>query len=249
MDQIWNCERAARNPNHAVTYLRESGLSQPDVPPQHIAAPAIDFCSPDLWTEATQKIIDDFPTNLQRWTISYCLTCSRTHPFSQSQQLHECRHCILQRRKGMVSKFGMENDMDPGLVCVFPRLSTNQIPEELRNLTQLEEMLIARIYPLMTVYTFHGGQRKGSKHIINFSQNLSWFTTTLPQKPEHIPLTVHRLNLNDDKHYDFRVRRVTVRRGKQGRGVTSPSRAYTTFLTLIHIKLFVLEIPSSLSTP
>jgi hypothetical protein len=61
---------------------------QSSSPPQRIAAPAIDFSSPDLWTDATQKIINDFRTNLQGWTISYCPTCCRTHPFSQSQQLH-----------------------------------------------------------------------------------------------------------------------------------------------------------------
>jgi hypothetical protein len=74
---------------------------------------------------------------------------------------------------------------------------------------------VDRSHPLMTVYTAHGGQRKGSKHVINFPQNLSWFATTLPQKPEHIPLIVRRSNLNDDKHYDFRVRRRKVRRALQ----------------------------------
>ena len=72
-------------------------------------------------------------------------------------------------------------------------------------------MLIARIYPLMTVYTVHGGQRKGSKHVINFPQNVSRLAMSLPQKPENIPLVVRRSNLNDDKHYDFRVRRNKVK--------------------------------------
>src|SRR5271169_1262429 len=71
-------------------------------------------------------------------------------------------------------------------------------------------MLIARIYPLMTVYTVRGGQRKGSKHVINFLQNVSRLATTLPQKPEDIPLIVRRANQTEDKHYDFRVRRGKV---------------------------------------
>jgi len=74
-------------------------------------------------------------------------------------------------------------------------------------LTQLEEMLIARIYPLMTVYTVRGGQRKGSKHVINFPQNVSRLATILPQLPVDMPLIVRRANLTEDKHYDFRVRR------------------------------------------
>src|SRR5271169_1919527 len=76
-------------------------------------------------------------------------------------------------------------------------------------------MLIARIYPLMTVYTVRGGQRKGSKHVINFLQNVSRLATTLPQKPEDIPLIVRRANQTEDKHYDFRVRRGKVQRALQ----------------------------------
>ena len=77
-------------------------------------------------------------------------------------------------------------------------------------MTQLEEMLIARIYPLMTVYTVRGGQRKGSKHVINFPQNVSRLATVLPQLPVDMPLIVRRANLTEDKHYDFRVRRRKV---------------------------------------
>jgi hypothetical protein len=68
-------------------------------------------------------------------------------------------------------------------------------------------MLIARIYPLMTVYTVRGGQRKGSKHVINFPQNVSRLATVLPQLPVDVPLIVRRANLTEEKHYDFRVRR------------------------------------------
>src|SRR5947207_429689 len=73
-------------------------------------------------------------------------------------------------------------------------------------------MIIARIYPLMTVYTVQGRQRKGSKHVINFPQNVSRLATVLPQMPRDIPLVVRRANLNEDKHYDFRVRRSKIER-------------------------------------
>jgi hypothetical protein len=71
-------------------------------------------------------------------------------------------------------------------------------------------MLIARIYPLMTVYTVRGGQRKGSKHVINFPQNVSRLANVLPQLPVDMPLIVRRANLTEDKYYDFRVRRRKV---------------------------------------
>ena len=58
-----------------------------------------------------------------------------------------------------------------------------KVPDELKGLSQLEEMLIARIYPLITVYTVKGGQRKDSKHVINFPQNLNRLATQLPRLP------------------------------------------------------------------
>jgi hypothetical protein len=72
-------------------------------------------------------------------------------------------------------------------------------------------MLIARVYPLMTVYTVKGGQRKGSKHVINFPQNVSRLATELPQLPADMPLIVRRSNIHETRHYDFRVRQHKVR--------------------------------------
>jgi hypothetical protein len=82
----------------------------------------------------------------------------------------------------------------------------------LRGLTQLEEMLIARINPIMTVYTVRGGQRKGSKYIYNFFQNVDRIASVLPHlpTPDHIPLMVRRSSADGTNHYDFRVRRHKV---------------------------------------
>ena len=71
-------------------------------------------------------------------------------------------------------------------------------------------MLIARIYPLITVYTVKGGQRKGSKHVINFPQDLNRLATQLPRLPGQVPLVVRRSNRSEGRHYDFRVRRDKV---------------------------------------
>ena len=72
-------------------------------------------------------------------------------------------------------------------------------------------MLIARIYPVMTVYTVKGGQRKGSKYVINFPQNVSTLMSVLPQLPVDIPLIVRRSDIHEMKHYDFRVRQHKIR--------------------------------------
>jgi len=72
-------------------------------------------------------------------------------------------------------------------------------------------MLIARIYPVMTVYTVKGGQRKGSKHVINFPQNVLRLAAVLPQLPVDIPLIVRRSDIHEARHYDFRVRQHKIR--------------------------------------
>ena len=85
-----------------------------------------------------------------------------------------------------------------------------KVPDKLKGLSQLEEMLIAHIYHLITVYTVKGGQQKGSKHVINFPQNLNRLATQLPRLPGEVPLVVRRSNGQDGRHYDFHVRRDKV---------------------------------------
>jgi hypothetical protein len=49
----------------------------------------------------------------------------------------------------------------------------SSVPHELQNLTQIEEMLIARALPIMRVYIKPGGQRGYSGHCINLPQNVT----------------------------------------------------------------------------
>jgi hypothetical protein len=88
------------------------------LPPPTIT-PFIDFTSPDLWTEATQKIIDNFRLNLQQWTVSFCPTCLKTHPFSRCSQIAECNSCKTRKNKRKSPLYGVQNDMDPGVVRLF----------------------------------------------------------------------------------------------------------------------------------
>lgn len=44
-------------------------------------------------------------------------------------------------------------------------LIPSPLPEELQNLTQMEEMLIARVFPVISVYTKPGGGGGGGKEL------------------------------------------------------------------------------------
>jgi hypothetical protein len=72
-------------------------------------------------------------------------------------------------------------------------------------------MLIARVHPVITVYTVKGGQRKSSNHVINFHQNVTRFASILPLHPDDVPLLVRRIGADSVNHYDFRVCRDKVR--------------------------------------
>ena len=182
-----------------------------DQPSPHNPEPLIDFSKPELWNERTQQIVDDFRLKLENFSLHICPTFQS---FDRRTMSEECGHCASQRRKGNPSRFGPANDMDPGTVCSALRTASlilEKIPIQLKGLTQLEQMLIARVNPVMTVYTVKGGQRKGSKHVINFPQNISRLASVLPQLPDDVPLIVRRSNIHEAKHYDFLVRQRKIR--------------------------------------
>ena len=89
--------------------------------------------------------------------------------------------------------------MDPG-----------SIPPCLQNMTQIEELLIARACPIMTVYHKHGGQLGYSGHVLNLPQNIQHFINKLPVNVSDLPvLTVTRQGAANTYH-NFHVRRDKV---------------------------------------
>ena len=67
----------------------------------------------------------------------------------------------------MPQKFSAENDMDPGIV-----------PEQLRSMKRVEEMLISRVCPILRFYREHGGQGGGGvyeRHVLNLPPDVQSF--------------------------------------------------------------------------
>ena len=69
--------------------------------------------------------------------------------------------------------------MDPGAV-----------PDCLEGMTEIEEMLIARVCPIMTVYHKHGGQRGYSGHVLNLPQKIQHFLNKLPTTIRNLPVLI-----------------------------------------------------------
>ena len=68
----------------------------------------------------------------------------------------------------------------------------DKVPEELRNLTMLEEQLIARAHPIVNVYRKKGGQYGYCGHVIDIGRDVTTFATPLPWNgnSEDVPIIV-----------------------------------------------------------
>lgn len=87
------------------------------------------------------------------------------------------------------------NDMDP-----------LDVPEELKQLTYVEEQLIARVHPLISVFKLSGHHQFGYRgNIINLPQDVKSFAKCLPHTIDDLSLITIRTR-NELKPTDFNVR-------------------------------------------
>ncbi|CAG8738093.1 22149_t:CDS:1, partial [Rhizophagus irregularis] len=86
--------------------------------------------------ETDRKLLHNFRTKINSFINKFCPVCNERFP-SIELISGQCRHCYYD--KNTVKKFSADNNMDPG-----------DVPEELRDLTKIKEMLIARIFPIVS---------------------------------------------------------------------------------------------------
>ena len=86
----------------------------------------------------------------------------------------------------------------------------SKVPCQLQDLTQLEEMLIARALPIMTVYIKPGGQRGYSGHCINVPQCVEELPLSLPRYPKDLTMIVLNMKGKDNNFKDVSVKRLLM---------------------------------------
>lgn len=89
-------------------------------------------------------------------------------------------------------------------------LAIGSCPEVLSNLTLIEQLLIARVHPVIQVYRLVGGQTGYSGHVINFFQDVKQVAKILPHTVADLKGVV---NVCYDKllfHKDFKIRKRNV---------------------------------------
>jgi hypothetical protein len=147
-------------------------------------------------------MLKNFRNKMDNIYYKLCNVCNERIP-SLTLIREMCRRCY--NEKNTPKKFSAENNMDPG-----------EVPEELKTLTEIEEMLIAQVFTVIMVYRLRGGQNGYRGNVINFHQDIQEFTNRLPRSPSSLDiLVVRRESANDPSAFrDF-----TVRRGKVGRAL------------------------------
>lgn len=78
-------------------------------------------------------------------------------------------------------------------------------PLELANLTQVEEILIARVSPILQVTHVLGGQYKYKGHTICFPQNIEHVYQSLPRPIKDFPIIIVQKKDQCGTNYDFTI--------------------------------------------
>ena len=107
-----------------------------------------------------------------------------------------CSRCTSET-KG--HRFSLSNNTDPG-----PQ------PAALTSLSQIEEMLIDRVNPILQVTHARCGQYKYSGHTICFPHDITKIANMLPRRVENLDILIVTRHSNDHKAYDFIVSRHRV---------------------------------------
>ena len=91
-----------------------------------------------------------------------CANCNESFPADNPNS--SCTHCV--RDKHHPKLYSRDNNMDPGI-----------LPPELQGLSQIEELLISAVVPMMSVYRLPHGQYGYSGHVLNLPRNILFCQT------------------------------------------------------------------------
>ena len=155
--------------------------------------------SPKITNQEEMKNMQQFHKSIQ-FNIVQCTVCFEAWPLKvkpKSILTYTCKRCASDKESP--KKFSCENFMVP-----------SKVPDELQDLTQIEEMLIARVLPIMRVYVKPGGQRGYSGHCINLPQNVKEVADSLPRCPSQLPLICVTMKGQQNTFKDVYVRKTKV---------------------------------------
>ena len=137
-----------------------------------------------------------FEVEQMTYTFSCCEVCKERRLECKGTG-NTCTRC--KRDKKVPKLWSAENNMDP---C--------HVPEELSEMSDAEQMLIARLAPTVHVHMLKHGGIASRGHCIAFPQAVQEPATILPRLPAEVDIIRVRRQGKDDTHKDFKVRRQRV---------------------------------------
>ena len=134
------------------------------------------------WAQEEMAAFHRFEENLRNY---HCVVCKEETAKKHGRCLLPERRYILARdarqTRSRVDYILLNNDMDPG-----------SVPAELQGLSEVEELLIARAFPIMSIYRKHGGQRGYNGNVLNLPEDTQGFLNSLPPNVGGLPILVIR---------------------------------------------------------
>ncbi|KAK3918290.1 Ribonuclease 3 [Frankliniella fusca] len=138
-----------------------------------------------------------FEEDMSSLTWSICNQCNEKIMVSSlKKNFNKCQH------RAHCWKYSVFNNMDPG-----------EVPEELKGLTFIEEQVIARVHPMITVFKIKGHQYAYRGNVISFSQDVQEIANQLPHKVKDLDSVICiRFQQSAENYHDFFIRQERVRR-------------------------------------
>ncbi|RGB28577.1 hypothetical protein C1646_767654 [Rhizophagus diaphanus] len=147
----------------------------------------------DVLNEFEQDLLKKFYNKVNKFKHSLCIMCNES--FLSIVIIGGI--LILPSRK-TAKKFLKENNMN-----------LSEVPDELCDLTGVEEILVAQIFPMMSVYRLREKQHGYQENVINFSQNVQEFTLKFPRHPSLLDVLIicyqsvsNAEDINEDVDYN-----------------------------------------------
>jgi len=151
----------------------------------HTTDPLINFNMQNNDTDAPAlseqdwQYLKDFQARLAKEVIlDYCTRCKETW-FNNNVVNGVCKKCRTTRDKS-------KKDDEPFLMSAENLMDPGGVPPNLPKLTQVEEMLIAKVHVMVEVHQIRGQQYRYSGHVCNFLRDVGKIYNKLPLLPKNL---------------------------------------------------------------
>lgn len=138
-----------------------------------------------------------FELQQMAYSFKFCTICHERRLDMKMATSENCERCY--RDKQGIKMYSKENNMDPG-----------KVPEELKDLTIIEQQLISRISPCINVHMLNHGGIASSGHCVTFPQEINEPAKIFPRLPPEIQIIKVRKQGKNDTSKEFRVRRLKI---------------------------------------